>query len=145
MTISFVDPKGNKTKQADTVIHVDNGVVLSDQKARDTLVSLTQSRVRRGHVKKQRLTERANAKRIKTRRGKSKGKPLDGRGRAGGGTSGSAIASPLTETPGTRVETQRTVISDDGLFEVTVADATQITFTDDNEQQVIFNLEEITD
>lgn len=54
------------------------------------------------------------------------------------GTEGGAIASPLTETG--RTEQQRTVISDDGLFEVTVADATQIIFDDANGSEVVFNL-----
>jgi len=52
---------------------------------------------------------------------------------AGGGA---GIASPLTEQ--SRVEEIRTLVSDDGLVEIDVADATQMTFLDAGGREIVF-------
>lgn len=50
--------------------------------------------------------------------------------------SGAGIASPLTEQ--SRTEAIRTLVSDDGLVEIDVADALEMTFLDAGGREIVF-------
>ena len=130
--------KGYVPFEISTDKFADTGVSLSDESSREALIAITKSRQRRGQIEKERLAKRENAKRIGKTKSTSTGKKKDSRGKGTGGASSGSIASPLTETD--RTEEERTVISDDGLFEVTIAVVTQLKLDDANGTEVIMNL-----